>query len=231
MDSHECVAASLVCKTCGSEKPLDQFYFVAKQNLYFKRCKACVLAASKARYEAKRTEILARQNARAKAKKADIAEYARKWYQMNRERVLAEQAGYRSDPQVAERERERQARYYAKRAEAIQAKRKSAMTPERIAARRAWAQEWAKANRVQLVVKSRSRRLRIKGAMPPWADIEAIRQFYREAARLTEVTGVPHEVDHIVPIQGRNVSGLHVQWNLRVVTRYENRSKSNKLNG
>jgi 5-methylcytosine-specific restriction endonuclease McrA len=42
-------------------------------------------------------------------------------------------------------------------------------------------------------------------------------------------SGKKWEVDHIIPIAGDSVCGLHVPWNLRVVTMQENRSKSNKL--
>jgi hypothetical protein len=66
---------------------------------------------------------------------------------------------------------------------------------------------------------------------PAWltdADYEAIKAFYAEAIRLTAETGIPHEVDHIIPMQGRTVSGLHVPSNLQVVTRTANRSKGNK---
>ena len=42
-------------------------------------------------------------------------------------------------------------------------------------------------------------------------------------------TGVRHEVDHIIPIAGKNVCGLHVPWNLAVVTMAENRAKSNRV--
>jgi len=38
-----------------------------------------------------------------------------------------------------------------------------------------------------------------------------------------------HEVDHWIPLQGDNVSGLHVPWNLRAIPRADNRSKGNKL--
>jgi 5-methylcytosine-specific restriction endonuclease McrA len=56
-------------------------------------------------------------------------------------------------------------------------------------------------------------------------------EIYDKAKRLTELIGVPHQVDHIVPLQGKNVSGLHVPENLQILTRYENISKSNKFEG
>jgi hypothetical protein len=61
-----------------------------------------------------------------------------------------------------------------------------------------------------------------------WANQEAIAAFYVEAALLTRATGRVHVVDHIIPLRGRQVSGLHVENNLRVVERFENARKSNK---
>jgi hypothetical protein len=55
-----------------------------------------------------------------------------------------------------------------------------------------------------------------------------IEEFYKEARRLTEETGVNHVVDHYWPINGKVSCGLHVPWNLRVITQTENDSKGNK---
>lgn len=71
---------------------------------------------------------------------------------------------------------------------------------------------------------------RKRGAAPPWLtveDLRAMESVYAEAQRRTEETGVPHEVDHIYPLNGVASCGLHVPWNLQVLPAAENRSKSN----
>jgi len=65
--------------------------------------------------------------------------------------------------------------------------------------------------------------------MPPWADKEAIEQVYKTAARATELLGELHQVDHIVPLQGDGVCGLHVHYNLRVIPRQDNLRKGNSM--
>lgn len=79
------------------------------------------------------------------------------------------------------------------------------------------------------LVNARRRRFRV--ATPKWLTTEQrmeIRLKYRLAIELSRETGVRHAVDHIVPLLGENVSGLHVPWNLRVITQEENLAKSNK---
>lgn len=61
-----------------------------------------------------------------------------------------------------------------------------------------------------------------------WANDAAMLEIYEQARKLTESTGIPHEVDHEIPLRGRLVSGLHCEANLRVITAAQNRSKSNK---
>ena len=56
-----------------------------------------------------------------------------------------------------------------------------------------------------------------------------IQEVYKERDRINTMdnSNTMWEVDHIQPILGKDVSGLHVPWNLRVITRDENRKKSN----
>ena len=76
------------------------------------------------------------------------------------------------------------------------------------------------------------RKRRHRAATPPWITKEQklqIRQMYLEAQRLTKLTGERYVVDHIVPLINESVCGLHVPWNLRVMTQEENLKKSNKI--
>lgn len=57
--------------------------------------------------------------------------------------------------------------------------------------------------------------------------IKEILEVYKECRRLTKVTGIRYEVDHIIPIKHKNVCGLHVPWNLQILTKHENSSKNN----
>ena len=76
-------------------------------------------------------------------------------------------------------------------------------------------------------------RAKRRNAVPKWFNTikEDVQKIYIEARTKTLETGIPHEVDHIIPLVSDYVCGLHVPNNLRVVTRYENRSKQNKLQG
>lgn len=88
---------------------------------------------------------------------------------------------------------------------------------------------WAKENPGRLAAKSMKRHAAKLKATVPWANHAAIRGIYREAAALTRATGEPHHVDHIVPLQGKNVCGLHCEQNLQILTRFQNISKHNRF--
>lgn len=80
----------------------------------------------------------------------------------------------------------------------------------------------------EYVAKRRAARIQ---RTPQWLNEDQlwfIKEIYELAQLRTKVTGVEHHVDHIVPLKGKDVSGLHLPWNLQVIPWYENLSKSNK---
>lgn len=75
------------------------------------------------------------------------------------------------------------------------------------------------------------RRARLRRAVPQWLTKEqhaAIKSFYESAEALGMLLGEWHHVDHIVPLGGATVCGLHVPWNLQVLPAKENIRKLNR---
>lgn len=91
---------------------------------------------------------------------------------------------------------------------------------------------WGRANLHKLNSKNVKRRIKKLQRTPSWLtekQFKEIDRLYLMSHILTQKTGIKHEVDHIVPLQGENVSGLHVPWNLQILTKSENAEKGNKL--
>lgn len=88
---------------------------------------------------------------------------------------------------------------------------------------------YEKLNVHKRVGRNRLRRLRLQQAAPKWVNRSALYAIYAEAARLNRETPLSYHVDHIVPLRGNNVCGLHVPWNLQILTAADNIRKSNKL--
>ena len=71
-----------------------------------------------------------------------------------------------------------------------------------------------------------------RASVPPWLteeDLKEIESFYFCAKMMSKAFGVKYEVDHIHPSNGETLCGLHVPWNLQILTRSENRAKGNRL--
>jgi hypothetical protein len=87
---------------------------------------------------------------------------------------------------------------------------------------------WGKENRekrCEYTAKRKSIKLK---AMPKWLtddELNQIKFIYDECHRITNETGIEHHVDHIIPLQGKFVCGLHVPWNLQILTAKENMEK------
>lgn len=88
--------------------------------------------------------------------------------------------------------------------------------------------QWARQNPGKVnanIGKRNAARLR---AIPSWADPRETQRIYDEAAKMRRATGLPYEVDHIVPLQSKRVCGLHWSGNLQIILKAENISKHNR---
>jgi ABC-type nitrate/sulfonate/bicarbonate transport system substrate-binding protein len=126
---------------------------------------------------------------------------------------------------------------------AAQNKRYAQKHPDKLVAK---AIRWKKANPEKAAEIARNTRLKNKARVnankgmyraskrnrtPAWltdSDRLKIKCIYQIAAMLTRVNNEPWEVDHIIPLNGKNVSGLHVPSNIWFVKASENRLKNNK---
>lgn len=82
--------------------------------------------------------------------------------------------------------------------------------------------EWARRNKQHLAAKSKARECLKLKRIPVWADLDAIREFYKLCPE-------GYHVDHIIPLQAEKASGLHVLENLQYLPAFENISKRNKF--
>ncbi|KAA1013029.1 hypothetical protein FVF58_09570 [Paraburkholderia panacisoli] len=132
---------------------------------------------------------------------------ARRYYANNREKVLAYQKAYSKDhPEVAARS---QKVWLGKNGFLYQV-------------------QWKRNNPGRVNALTAKRRECVRRATPTWANLVEIEKFYIEARALTESTGVPHHVDHVVPMTSKLVCGLHCQFNLQVLPGKENLQKHNR---
>ena len=93
-----------------------------------------------------------------------------------------------------------------------------------------YTENWRKSNPHKHSAKQARRRATQLNATPKWANKNLIDKIYHLASNKKVITGIDWEVDHIVPLQGKDVCGLHVEYNLQIIQSSDNRKKSNKFN-
>ena len=94
--------------------------------------------------------------------------------------------------------------------------------PEAKERKKEYQRKYRKNNRGLINAKTSRYRASKNNRTPSWSETELIKEFYMNCPKGCEV-------DHIIPLQGEKVSGLHVIGNLQYLTMHENRVKSNKL--
>ena len=96
------------------------------------------------------------------------------------------------------------------------------------------ASDWQKNNKGKVNANTALRHTAKMQRTPVWLskhDKLHIKCLYQVAAMRTRESGHAWHVDHIIPLQGENVCGLHVPNNLQVIPAYDNVSKGNRYYG
>ncbi len=142
--------------------------------------------------------------------KTENAERCSEYYYANKEKRLRKQKEY----------------YYKNREARL------AYAREKREQRKQYMSVWQKENKHLCNAANSKRRALRLSATPSWLtekDFEDIKEMYKLAQACSEVFEEQYHVDHIIPLQGENVCGLHVPWNLQILSAFDNISKSNKL--
>jgi len=172
-------------------------------------------------------------------RKQKAKEYARASYLRNKEKVNARSKRWAEEN--AERAKELQAEWYKKNKEKVDAQSKAwaKANPERIkeihreSKRRTGSTRiWKSENKHKVNAYASKRRACERNATPSWLseiDEFIVEEIFLQREDISSATGIKHEVDHVIPLVSEEVCGLHVWWNMRVITEFENRSKGNKL--
>lgn len=199
------------CTKCGIAKDVVDFNLrrASPDGLSYV-CRMC----SKADYASKRDHYQARQREKRPIRYAENrAEFLRKakdYYSVNSERIKARQRAY----VAANRE--------AKRAADLAYRQANKERVLRVQA------AYRAANKDAIRISGRARRKARMRALPVWRDRKAMLAFYQTADGLSMLTGEWYHVDHMVPLRGKGVCGLHCESNLQILTDAENKVKGNR---
>lgn len=190
----------LKCQTCKVERELSEFGKLVGAKFGVRRtCTECLNSKAAAKYLL-HPEAARIKSARWASSNPELAsEIRKKSYRKHKSERLAYRKEWRANNLAKDKERERL---------------------------------YALNNPSVMRAKNARRRAAQTNACPAWLNLfdKAQMAMQYEIAIAREMqTGIKHHVDHIVPLRGLAVSGLHVPWNLQAITEFANCSKHNRL--
>jgi post-segregation antitoxin (ccd killing protein) len=189
-----------VCVVCNNSKPLSEFYKRKDSpDGYRNDCKLCRRSVSSKNYYTDQ----------------DLGKQKRREYYA---RLKAENPNLSAEIYARYRESSLEHSRLAYQANAEERKAKQRL--------------WSKTNRGIANALGRRYKLKKAKATPLWLTPEQIYNMqctYKVAAQLSETSSQKWHVDHIVPIRGKDVCGLHVPWNLQLLPAKMNMQKGNRI--
>lgn len=232
------------CTKCREDKPLDQFMKrSASKDGFTARCKLC-LKADNHQYFLDNRERCYRHSERFRTNnRSKTRQYIRNHYERNRDHLLKQAAERYDIDKVREYRKNnkerinqylldnrkqislRQKQYRINNSDKIKKQQREYYynNKERLLAN---LKQWNVTNAGSKNAHTAKRKARLLNATPKWLTAEQMKQI-EDIYKLAYEQG--KAVDHIIPLQGKVVCGLHVPWNLQLLSKSENSAKSNRL--
>ena len=216
------------CVVCTEErKRARRRLFKEQKGLTYFTGKPCLKGHVAERYTSSDTCVVcAYEQSKERRQRPDVKEHDRQYWQ--RPEVKARHRARQQSPEG----KKYRSDYYARPdvQERVEDYRRDDRNIQR---KKAWSKNYAQQPGVKprKALATRTRTARKLRQTPPWfeQERERIEALYVQASQLSESTGIPHDVDHIVPLQHPRVSGLHCLANLQILPRRENQSKNNRF--
>jgi hypothetical protein len=203
------------CKVCLAQKQTTEFRLHG--GYYSRSCVACL-------NEQRRTAFAQNPELRTRKRQADLID----WHKHKEKRIAASKKWAQENPDKMQA----YARAYKQRNKDKLAKRSKLYVERNTEKRKATMKMYRDANKAKGAEAVRRRQARLLQRTPSWLtadDIWLMSQAYELAVLRTKLFGFAWHVDHVLPLKGKLVSGLHTPYNLQVIPALENLRKSNRV--
>ena len=194
-----------------------------------RRCPECKKTSGRAWAKANSDKVNASAIACRKKNPEKYNGHTKKWRKANPDKVSASSKLWRKNN--PEKDKAKKKRWVENNPEKVKVVNKKSRTKHK-EQRKIDNKEWQKKNPGKCNALNAKRHAAKLQRTPPWLtkeQYEEIEQIYELAKELQWLSEESLEVDHIIPMQGKNVSGLHVSWNLQILPKSINCSKNNNF--
>ncbi len=220
-----------VCKVCKVENKKGDYYKSKRhKDGLFSECKTCHKIKIKKREHDNPESLLKKkkyQENYRKENKEKSKDYASNYYRTNKDVFSKRSKEYRSTNK--EKIKDQKNKWVSKNKEHVQNYHKKWVDDNPVSRKehsKTYRQkESSKSNSLYHANKRRADKI---NATPKWTDLGKVKILYEKAKWLESLTGLKYHVDHIIPLKGKNVCGLHIWENLQILEASLNCSKGNK---